>query len=118
MEKTKEQVRADARQRKRNQRERDYAARDAGCLESMDPAERRVQEIFEKIAEEPRQPQRIIPVQGDPEPAQLPTPGQWLAFLRSINPSEAIRGEIARVEAAVASGLVEFQADFRRSSDE
>jgi len=56
VEKTPEEIRADARQRKRNQRVRDYAARDELRLANMDPVETRVRKIVAQIALEPRRP--------------------------------------------------------------
>ena len=50
--KTSEEIRADARQRKRNQRARDSALEDQLRLSKLDPAEAQVQEIMAAIAAE------------------------------------------------------------------
>ena len=71
VEKTPEEIRADARQRKRNQRVRDYAARDELRLANMDPVETTVRKIMAQIALEPRRP--VVLRNQPPIPAELPS---------------------------------------------
>jgi len=106
--KTVEDVRADARQRKRDQRDRDYAARDQARLSTMDPAEANVERIMAQIALEPRQPRPPRVPSGPPEPARLPSLVVWSRYLKSICQTQAIEEELERVEAAIANGMTEF----------
>src|SRR5215467_8219549 len=106
VEKTPDEIRADARQRKRNQRARDYAARDELRIANMDPVEARVRKIMAQIAQQPHTtPGAPLP---NPGPAWLPSLSEWHKFLQSIPHTVAIEEELRRVEAAIAPGMTEF----------
>src|SRR5262245_6739055 len=107
VEKTPEEIRANARDRKRRQRERDNAARDELQFQTLDPVDANVERIMAQVAQEPRKPKppRVPP--GPPQPARLPTLHEWLKCLRQIK-TQAAAEEIIRVEAAIANGVTEF----------
>ena len=106
VEKTPDEIRADARQRKRNQRARDYAARDELRIANMDPVEARVRKIMAQIAQQPHtKPGAPLP---NPGPARLPSLSESHKFLQSIPHTVAIEEELRRVEAAIAAGMTEF----------
>ena len=108
LERTEEQ-RADDRERKRRSRashaatEQDQEFKE---LKRRDPEAARIQELWAEVMAKPiTRPGVPLP---DPGPARLPTLIELRKNLASIHQTEAVREELARVEAAIASGLTEM----------